>query len=237
MDAGDAATPPLALRLALEEAQARGVAPECIALYGTEEDVSPDVHAWADALHSALRPAGLWDWRDAPLTRAARIASDTRWRAFPLARFRTAAMIAGAALAVHAAALTADWARLAREESALASSMEARFRAVFPEAVAVVDPALQMRRKLSEARHAANQGDAGDFLPVIAHVAEAMKTLPAGTLREAAYEGGRVRLRLAPVADATLQSLAARLREKGLRVDLGSGRGADAALIVTVSGA
>ena len=236
MDRGDAAMPPLSLRLALEEARSTGVVPQCIAVYGTDDDVAPDVHAWARELGVAVRSAGLWDWRDAALARVARVASEGRSLALPLARFRTAAWIAGAALALHAGALAIDWARLAREESVLEHSMETRFRAVFPEAVAVVDPALQMRRKLAEARHAANQSDAADFLPVIARVADAMKALPAGTLREAAYESGRLKLRLAPMADAALQSLVARLREAGMRVDLGT-RGADAAAIVTVSGA
>jgi general secretion pathway protein L len=236
MDEGDATTPPLSIKLTLEDARARGLVPQCIAVYGTDGDVAPDVHAWARELGVAVRPAGLWDWRDAALARVARIAAEGRSYALPFARFRTAAWVAGAALALHAGALAIDWARLAREESALERGMEARFRAVFPEAVAVVDPALQMRRKLAEARHAANQSDSADFLPLAAPVADAMKALPPGTLREAAYEKGRLRLRLAPTADAALQSLAARLREAGLRVDLGKARGAGAATLVTVTG-
>ncbi|HEX2829452.1 MAG TPA: type II secretion system protein GspL [Burkholderiales bacterium] len=232
MDEGDAMTPPLSLTLALVETRAR---PRCIAVYGTD-DAAPDVDAWSRELGVEVRLRGPWDWRDAELARVARIASESRSFALAFTRFRTAAAFAGAALALHAVAVTIDWARLAREESALERSMEARFRAVFPEAVAVVDPALQMRRKLAEARHAANQSDAADFLPVATRVAEAMKALPAGTLREAAYDSGRLRLRLAPMADGALQSLVGRLREAGLSVDLDA-RSADAPVVVTVSGA
>lgn len=237
MDEGDASMPPLSLRLAVDEARDGGSVPQCIAVYGTDDDVAPDAHAWSRELGVPVRLAGLWDWRDAPLARVARFASESRALALSFTRFKTAAAIAAAALGLHAAAATIDWARLAREESALERSMEARFRAAFPEAVAVVDPALQMRRKVADARHAAGRSDAADFLPVAARVAEAMKALPGGTLREAAYEGGRLRLRLAPMPDAALQSLLARLREAGLSVDPGGARAADSAPIVTVSGA
>src|SRR6267143_1281319 len=48
---------------------------------------------------------------------------------------------------------------------------------------AVLDPALQMRRNLAEARHAAGQSDNGDFLPMIEKVMAGMKDLPEGGLR------------------------------------------------------
>ena len=65
----------------------------------------------------------------------------------------------------------ADWSALDRDEVDLRRQMETRFRAAFPDAVAVVDPALQMRRKLAEARHVAGKPDNGDFLPMIENIA------------------------------------------------------------------
>lgn len=52
------------------------------------------------------------------------------------------------------------------QKQKLNAAMESRFRAVFPDAVAVVDPSLQMRRKLAELRHGAGLPDDGDFLPI-----------------------------------------------------------------------
>jgi general secretion pathway protein L len=147
-----------------------------------------------------------------------------RWRGFAAlsARLRPAAWIAGAALAIHSIALVTDWALLAREQRTLRSQMESRFRAVFPDAVAVVDPALQMRRKIADARHVAGLSDNGDFPPMLEKVAAAVKQLPPGGLRTVSYESGRMTLELAAVDAATLRSMVARLVQSGLSVDTSS---------------
>jgi len=142
----------------------------------------------------------------------------------------------GIALAVHALALVADWTRLAGEQRSLRQRMESRFRAAFPEAVAVADPALQMRRKLAEARHAAGLPDGGDFLPMIDKVAAALKELPAGGLRIASYESGRMTLELAAVEEASVRRIVARLLQAGMRVDAtpAGTRAGSAAVVLTV---
>jgi general secretion pathway protein L len=114
--------------------------------------------------------------------------------------------------------------------------MESRFRAVFPEAVAVVDPALQMRRKLAEARHAAGEPDGGDFLPMIEIVASAMKELPSNTLRVGAYESGRLTLELAAVEETKLSRMVERLLQAGLTVETSraSARTGQGTVLITV---
>ena len=97
--------------------------------------------------------------------------------------------------------------------------MEARFRGVFPDAVAVADPALQMRRKLADARHAAGQSDSGDFLPMIERVAAATRDLPAGAVRTVSYEGGRLTLELAAIDAAGVRRIETRLLQSGLDVE------------------
>jgi general secretion pathway protein L len=122
-------------------------------------------------------------------------------------------------LLIHALAAVADWALLASEQQTLRLQMEARFRAAFPDAVAVVDPALQMRRKLAEARHATGQLDSGDFLPLSEQVAVALKDLPAGSLRVASYESGRLTLQFPALDAAVLRRVIARLGQAGLNVE------------------
>lgn len=220
-DCGDRDTPPLSLRLMLEEAQARGAGPAAIALY-TAPGTAPDSESWMRALGVAVRPAGIWDWRAAAPGAGVGLAQEhQRWRAFTgaAARLRPAAWILGAALAIHAAALVADWTSLASEQRALRRQMESRFRAVFPDAVAVADPALQMRRKLAGARHAAGQPDSGDFLPMIEQVAAAAaKELSPGAVRAVAFESGRLTLELAAVDEAVVRRIVARLAQSGLSV-------------------
>jgi general secretion pathway protein L len=86
-DGGDQATPPLALRLMLDQAR-----PEAIAVYGT----SPDLAAWQRELGIALRVAGAWDWRTAPAAAGIGVAQvRRRWRIAPaaLANLRPAACL------------------------------------------------------------------------------------------------------------------------------------------------
>jgi general secretion pathway protein L len=220
-DCGDHATPPLSLRLLLDEAAANNATPRSIALYTTAPDAAPDITEWARALGITVHLAGPWDWRTAPVDAGISLAREhQRWRAFTglAARLRPAAWILGAALTIHAGALAVDWISLAHEQQALRQQMESRFRAVFPDAVAVVDPALQMRRKLTEARHAAGQPDRGDFLPMIDRLAPAMKSLPEGGLRVLSYESGRMTLELGATDEAGVNRIITEIRKAGLTV-------------------
>jgi general secretion pathway protein L len=213
-DAGDPATPPLSLRLMLEQAR-----PDAIAVYGT----LPDLAAWQRELGIPMRAGGAWDWRAAPEQAGISLAQERRrWRVTPAAAasLRRAGWIAGAALALHGAALLADWMILGGEQRAVRAQMEARFRSAFPDAVAVADPALQMRRQLALARHRAALPDGGDFAPMIAKVALGLKELPPGALRTVSYESGRMTLELAATEDAELRRIAARLARTGLIVDV-----------------
>lgn len=245
-DCGDRAVPPLSLRLMLEAAAAHNAGPKSLALYTTMPDATPDIGTWARELGIAVRLAGTWDWRTAPPNVGVSLAQERqRWRAFTgaVVRLRPAAWILGAALAFHAIALVIDWTMLANEQRALRQQMESRFRAAFPDAIAVVDPALQMRRKLAEARHAAGQTDSGDFLPMIEQMAAAAKELPGGAVRIVSYESGRMTLELSAVDEARVRRIVAHLRQSGLSVDIAkassssAARTAGATVILTVRAA
>lgn len=238
-DCGDRAAPPLSLRLLLDEAAARNATPRSIALYTTALDASPDIAQWTRVLGIAVHLAGPWDWRTAPEDAGISLAREhQRWRAFAglTARLRPAAWILGAALAIHAGALAMDWISLAHEQRSLRQQMESRFRAIFPDAVAVVDPALQMRRKLTEARHAAGQPDNGDFLPMLDQLAPAMKNLPEGGMRVLSYESGRMTLELGAMDEAGVNRIITEIRKTGLAVQrsVAAKSPAGAAVVLTV---
>jgi general secretion pathway protein L len=220
-DCGDRRVPPLSLRLMLEEAQARSAGPSSIAIHPTSPEAAPDIAAWQSELGIALRIAGTWDWRTVLPGAGVRLAQERqRWRLFSGAasHLRPAAWILGGALALHALALVVDWTSLANEQRSLRQQMESRFRASFPEAVAVVDPVLQMRRKLAEARHAAGQPDNGDFLPMIEKVMAGTKDLPEGGLRVLSHESGRMTLELAATEEAA-NRIVKRLTQSGMSVE------------------
>ena len=238
-DCGSHREPPLSLRLALEAAPARAARPTSIAVYMMTPDAAPDHAAWQRELGVPLRLAGPWDWRTAPPDAGISLLKQRKlWRVsrVALARLRPAAWIAGCALAIHAFALVTDWTLLAAEQRALRRQMEVRFRATFPDAVAVVDPALQMRRKLAEARHIAGKPDSGDFLPMIENIAVAAKVLPTGSVRIASYENGRLTVELAAVDPTAVQRIVERLQQAGLSVDTSvvAPRSASGAVVITV---
>lgn len=230
-DCGDRASPPLSLQLMLGEAETRGARPASIALYtmvpadqlAGEPILTPDIDAWQRELGVVIRLEGDWGWRKGPPDAGVNLLQERkRWRVFSglMARLRPAAWIVGGALALHAIALVVDWTLLASEQRALRQHMESRFRTIFPDAVAVVDPALQMRRKLTEARHAAGVSDSSDFLPMIEMAAVGLKELAPGSLRAITYENARMTLELAAIDEAATRDIVARMRESGLSVDV-----------------
>jgi general secretion pathway protein L len=239
-DSGDSAAPPLSLRLWLEAAKARGASPASVALYATKPGAEPDVEAWTRELGVVVRLAGAWDWRAAPPQAGVVLAQERqRWEGMLsgiAARLRPAAWILSAVAVLHAGALVVDWGLLASEQRALRHQMESRFRALYPDAVAVADPAIQMRRKLAEARHAAGVADNGDFLPMIERVAAAMKVVPECALRVLSYESGRMTLELAAPTDAKVSRLTAALTRAGLSVagSADARRRGGAAVLLTV---
>ena len=209
-DRGDAATPPAALRLRLAQARAETEAPTAIVLHATAAEAVPDLVAWSRELgvpvvRAAANDGG--DWTLAPDD--AGVALGERGRRWALAeglapRLRTAAWLLGLALGLHGLLLVGEWAVLAKARNDLRASMEAQFRATFPDAVAVADPMLQMRRQLAQARHAAGQPDPGDFPALLATLGEAGRDLPAGSLRALSYRGARLEVELAGVDAAGL---------------------------------
>ena len=220
VDTGSRLSPPLWLRQALRGGEYP--APASIKVFGVTPEAMPDGAAWARALGVPVDSAGVWDWRTAPAGDAPTLLRlGSRWR--PLmgsaGRLKTAVWIAAFAVVLHCLLSLADWARLAREQAALRRAQEVRFRAVFPDALAVVDPLLQMRRKLTEARHAAGQPDSGDFRPLLEAAARALGGLPAGSLRSIGFDNGRLSLELAGVEQAAVAQLAARLAQSGFVVD------------------
>lgn len=221
-DCGEREVPPMVLRLMLEQAKACGTSPTSIALYGVTPGVSPDIGAWQKELGVPLHNSGNWDWSMAPTDGGiSLVRRHQHWRVLEglALRLRPAAWILGAALTLHAAALIIDWTVLTGTQRALRQQMEAQFRGVFPEALAVVDPVLQMRRKLVEARHGAGQTDESDFLPMMEQVAAAAKDLPDGAVRRISYESGRVLVELSAIDEAQVRRVVASLLEAGLSVE------------------
>jgi general secretion pathway protein L len=222
-DCGDAQTPPLALQLLLEEARTRDAVPTAITLHATTPAAQPDLLAWQHILGVNLQPTTQPDWRLALTTPRIRIDQERQhWRpsAATLTRWRPVAWLLLAALVVHSTALLVDRLRLAGEQQQLRQQMEARFRALFPATVAVADPLLQTRRQLAQARHVANQPDAGDFPVMLGKVVSALRSVPTAQLHALAYEDGRLTLEFTTPGDTLARRIETRLAQAGFAVDV-----------------
>jgi len=225
LDASLDGRPPLALKLAADERRRRGDGPKAVRLLLADGADAPDTGRWAESLHAPVAVVGKWAPEEADAAAAVCPnllpgAGPGRWSGKELlARFKPAAILAVGIFMVHGALTAADWTRLAIEARGLRSDMDAAFRKAFPDAKAVVDPALQMRRNVADLRRAAGEPDATDFVPVLAKVAPA---LAAAGLRPQSlrYERGELALDLTVAPDDTRERVASRLQVPGLRVQV-----------------
>jgi general secretion pathway protein L len=225
LDASLDGRPPLSLKLAADERRRHGDAPKAVRVLLAGGADAPDTGRWAESLHVPVAVVGKWvpETTDAAAAACPNLlpgADGGRWsgREFA-ARFKPAAILAAGILAVHGLLTVADWSRLAYEARSLRGDMEAAFRKAFPDAKAVVDPALQMRRNVADLRRAAGEPDATDLVPVLAKLAPA---LAAAGLRPQSlrYERGELALDLVVAPDDTRERVASRLQVPGLRVQV-----------------
>ncbi len=225
LDASIDGRPPLALKLAADEHRRASRAPRAVRCLLAGGADAPDTGRWSESLHVPVAVVGRWapEEIDARGARCPNLlpgggagAGSVRER---LERFRPAALIAAAVLAVHGLLTIGDWARLAYEARALRNDMAAAFRKSFPDAKALVDPALQMRRNVAELRRAAGEPDAADLVPLLTRLAPALAA--AGVRPQALrYERGELALDLAVAPNDTRERLASRLQVPGLRVQV-----------------
>lgn len=221
-DCGDRLTPPLGLQQRLEEARVHGAVPTAIALHPATPAAQVDLGAWQQSLGVPLRLASGPDWRAASTPAGARIDQERRhWRpsAAVVTRWRRVGWVLLVALLLHSGALLADRMRLTTQQHQLRQQMVQRFRALFPDAVAVADPVLQTRRQLAQARHAADQPDAGDFPAMLGKVVAALAAVPTAQLHALSYEDGRMTLELTAPGDAPAQQVRQRLIDAGFTVE------------------
>jgi general secretion pathway protein L len=235
---------PLALKLAADESRARGALPRAVRVLLAEGAEPPDVARWSESLHVPVTVAGEWtpealDADTAACPDLLQGAHAGRWTGTEwLARLRPAAILLGGIFVVHVLLTVGDWARLAFEARGLRSQMDALFRKAFPEAKAVVDPALQMRRNLAELRRSAGEADAADLVPMLVKLSPALATF-SGSPQSLKFERGELELQLPVTPGETRERLASRLQVPGLRVrveGVATGGGAPLATIRVAPG-
>jgi general secretion pathway protein L len=192
-DRPSGAEPPLAVRIAADEAAARGSRPQHLHVLVEPGLALPDGALWGERAGVKVSVAQGRPPLAAPVAAGAidLLAGDFARRGaagVSLRVPRLAWALAGALLLVQFGATVADGWRLERERRALEAEREAIFRAAFPEARTVVDPALQMRRNLADLQRSRGRAAANDFLSLASATAKA----DAAPARRLVYSGGRL---------------------------------------------
>ena len=114
------------------------------------------------------------------------------------ARWRIAAALVLAILAVQIVGMQWRWAGLKREASALRDEQTKALMTAFPDTRVVLDAPLQMSRGLAALRASSGRSDPADFSMMMAASARIFAALPSNALRGADYDARALRLRFAP---------------------------------------
>jgi len=186
---------PLSVRLALDEASARGERPSSLRVHRDGTMALPDLARWSAEAGVPFAPGTQWEKlaRGEPaenaidLLRGEFAPGKHHGMRLPRAALFLAALIA--ALQLGFVALDA-W-RLQHERSTIDARREAIFRAAFPEARVVVDPDLQMERNLAQLRRTRGMAAEDDFLASLSRVA-AQSDAPAKSIE---YANGKLTVR------------------------------------------
>jgi general secretion pathway protein L len=173
--AGDA--PPLALRIAVDEATGREAKPAGLEVLAEPGFAPAHPQAWSEALGLAVRVRESKGRLALPVSpRAIDLLTGEfarRSRALSGLRLPRLAYGLAAALVVLQLGLAGfDTLRLERERRALEAERESLFRSAFPEATTVVDPALQMARNLAALKRARGEASSDDFLAQVTRASQ-----------------------------------------------------------------
>ncbi len=219
-DAGGGA--PLALRLALREARASGAAPERILVHAAEGNELPDLARWQQELDLPVEAAAPWSWQraDIPALRGINLLqgrfAPSRSRAELLSRYRLPIRLAAVIGGLYIIVSIADWAWLAWQKHALQAQMTQTFKTAFPDAKAIVDAPLQMRRNLADLKRARGEAQPGDLLPQLANAVPIARAA-GGTAHGVQYERGKLQLDLRLPQVQAAEALNQRLSAAGVR--------------------
>ena len=226
LDSNAAGDPPVALRLALEQARKAASAPERIVVRTAPGAALPDRARWSSQLGVAVDQGPEWRWAQAQGRPGLEMLQgefaprsvEFSWKH----RLRRPAILTGTLMLLATLGVATDWAVKAGERRALRAEMETVYRETFGANAVVVDPPLQMGRALAGLRQQAGKPVAGDFLVLLGSVANRLLDPKRHRVDGITYGNGTLTLSLKPhdpaQFDALLQELRATAAIRGLDI-------------------
>jgi len=222
LDGGDAATPPVALQLMLDNSALSRPDKINVRLMPHPSGAETALPHW-EKFPLPLVADEAWDWRRAPISADATnlLAGELAPPSRPLEwwpKLRPAAYLVLMVLCVEMLGGNVQWAILAYEKQSLKSAMDASFRKAFGSEGALVNAPLQMQRNMADIKHGAGLEDESDFIPLMNLSARALGKLPPNAMRELHYESGRLEVEINVATTGELEALQTGLRNSGLAV-------------------
>lgn len=210
LDATNTDEPPFGLTLALNEVKEK---PAAIALYA-DHAISPNLATtWQNTLGLPVRISNSAGARKSLATLKGNLLTGEFAPAKParawVAAAKPALILAAAIVALQGIFTTIDFWQMDRKRVALERDMRATFQATFPQATAIVDPALQMRRNLDALKRERGLVSEDDPRPALARLASITAGARELVIADVSIKDGKATLiaKLAPNADATMASL------------------------------
>lgn len=219
--AGDA--PPALLAAALKEAQACGDAPNALRIYAGARAFSPAT--WSQALGIDVTRSDDNFWMHVGPQPALNLVQSGAGAAGDgahplLARLRPAAILFALWLLGSFIFTTLEWWQLSRTAKTQRAEMTALFRQAFPEAKAIVDPALQMQRNVADLQARGGQAGPGELLALLTQAGPVISGAQGAELQGLQYGDRALTLDVRVGDFQALEALRAALGAKGLRVEL-----------------
>lgn len=185
-----------------------------------------------------------WDWRNAAIAASVpnllcgEFAPPVRifdW----LPRLQPLAIILALALSIEILGANVYWAKLAVEQHSLKSEIDHTFRNVMGNQASLVNPAMQMQRQLSLARHKAGLPDTTDFIPQLDRIAGIMGKFPGVRTLSLNYDSGRVDMEISLPEKNMISQIQEQLRSAGFLVSSNNANSANnlqVKLMLTLNG-
>ncbi len=211
LDTSDAGEPPVALRLALEQATNSASAPERLIARVVPGATSPAARAWTEKLGIPVETGPDWRWSDAGDRPAIDLlqgefaprVTERNWTRV----LRRPAMLATALAILSAGGTAMEWALKAHERRAILAQMAETYRRSFGENSVIVDPPLQMARALDQMRRQTGAFAAGDFVPLFAKVSDRLLDPARHRIDSVGYADGVLTLSVRPVEASRFSTL------------------------------
>jgi general secretion pathway protein L len=216
---GSGTEAPLALQLALKECAQRSSSPQLVRV--VSGDGALDISSWAGQLGVAVelvvppsareRVSRLFDKNARHIDfLSGAFARAGGWSAYTRL-LRPALIVAVVMLALQFGFAALDGVHLERERRAIEASMIAAFKTAFPDARAIVDPALQMQRNLDALKRERGIAGASDFQVQLARAATLVESAGGVKATGVQWSGQRLSVDLEAATAESFEALKARL--------------------------